>query len=96
MIEQAATLAIQVTPSIGLQPVREGAEQQMARKMRRRSPAEHNAPTAAQPLDIEIAQLRNLGIQRRTVWQRSTDPDTRHGGLKRSDVWIGETPQRRT
>ena len=65
-IEQAATLAIQVTPSIGLQPVREGAEQQMARKVRRRSAAERSMPTAPQLLDIEIAQLRNLEIERRT------------------------------
>jgi mannose/cellobiose epimerase-like protein (N-acyl-D-glucosamine 2-epimerase family) len=45
-IEQAA-LAIQVTPSIGLQPVREGAEQQMARKVRRRWAAERSMPTAS-------------------------------------------------
>ena len=47
----------------------------MARKLRRWWAAEHSMPTAAQPLDIEIAQLRNLDIQRFTVRQRRIDPD---------------------
>ena len=66
----------------------------MARKVRRRSAAERSMPTAAQLLDIEIAQLRNLEIQRRTIRQRRTDPDARHGNFRRSDVWMGETPRR--
>jgi hypothetical protein len=66
-IEQAPTFAIQVTPSIGLQPVRKGAEQQMARKVRRRSAAECSMPTAAQLLGVEIMQLRNLDIQRLAI-----------------------------
>ena len=66
----------------------------MARKVRRRSAAERSMPTAPQLLDIEIAQLRNLEIERRTIRQRRTDSDARHGNFRRSDAWMGETPRR--
>jgi hypothetical protein len=55
-VEETPTFAIEVTQLIGLQPVGEGAKQEMARKVRGRWPATDSVPTAAKPVDVEIAQ----------------------------------------
>jgi len=47
--------------------------------MRRRSPAEHGMPTAAQRCDVEITQARNLDIKGLSVRQCRTDLHPWHG-----------------
>ena len=67
-IEQPLTIAIQVPQGIGLKPVRQHAEQEMARQVRGRSPSEYGVPTGPKRTDVEIAQARNLDVECLPVW----------------------------
>ena len=58
MIEQALALTVQITQAIGLQPVGEDPEQQVARQVRGRRSPEHCVPTVAKFADVEITQAR--------------------------------------
>ena len=63
MVEQALVLAVQITQHIGLQPVSQDAEQQVAGQVRVRPPPELSVPTALKLPDVEIAQARNLAVE---------------------------------
>jgi hypothetical protein len=78
-IEQTPTLPVQVPKTIGLEPVRQAAKQEMARKGSRRWRAEHGMPTAAKLDHVETTQARNLDIELGAVRQRWTDFHPRHG-----------------
>ena len=59
---------IEIAETIGLDPEGQDRKQQMSRQVRRRRPQEDALPSGAQPLKIEIAQMRNLvfyGCRRR-------------------------------
>jgi hypothetical protein len=47
----------------------------MAGKMRGRWPPKEGLPTPAKLIDVEIAQARNLNVQRISVWRRRADAD---------------------
>ena len=47
---------------IGLKPIRQNAQQQMARKVRWCSPPEHCVPSGSKFLDIETPQSRDLDL----------------------------------
>jgi hypothetical protein len=53
---------IEVTKTIGLDPEGKDREQQMPRQVRSRRPLENALPPRAQPLEIEIAQMRDLDL----------------------------------
>jgi hypothetical protein len=55
---------IQITQPIGLQPVGQNAQQEMAGQVRGRPPPEHIVPTDLKFTDTEIAQVRDLGVER--------------------------------
>ena len=66
------------TKTISLQPVSQGAKQQMTSKVRRHWPPEYGLPMTAKLSDVEITQARDLDVERRAVRQCRTDPDARH------------------
>ena len=77
-------LAVQITQHVGLQPVSQNAEQEVAGQVRVRSPPEYVMPMASKPPDVEIAQARNLAVECLPVRQGRTNPDARHGA---QDDW---------
>jgi hypothetical protein len=79
-IEQPLAFSIKVTQPIGLQPIGQNTKQEMARQVRGRSPPEHVLPTDLEFTDVEIAQARDLDIQRPRIRQRRSNPDARHTG----------------
>jgi hypothetical protein len=79
-IEQPLAFGIKVTQPIGLQPIGQNAKQEMAGQVRGRSPPKHVLPTDLETTDVEIAQARDLDIQRPRIRQRRTDLDARHAG----------------
>src|SRR5665811_987993 len=78
-IEQTLTLTIQVTQLIGLKPIRQNTEQQMAGQVRRRSSPEYGVPTVPKFTDVEVTQARNLDVECLSVRWRATDLYARHG-----------------
>ena len=72
-IEQTLTLPVQVPKTVGVQPVRQAAKQEMTGKVSGRSPAECGMPTAAKLTNVEITQARNLDVEFLAVRQRRTD-----------------------
>ena len=75
---------MQITQHIGLQPIRQNAEQEMAGQLGVWSPPEYVMPMAAKPPNGEIAQARNLAVECLPVRQGRTDLDARHGA---QDDW---------
>ena len=63
MIEQAPSLAIQVTQAIGLKPVSQNAEQKVTGQVRGRRSPECVLPPAPKFTDGEITQARNLDVE---------------------------------
>ena len=59
-VEQTLSLTLQVAQTISLQPVSQGAKQQMTSKVRRRWPSEYGLPMATKLGNVEITQARNL------------------------------------
>ena len=59
-IESLSGLMIKVAKTIGLDLEGQDGKQQMPRQVRRRRPQENALPAGAQPLEIEIAQLRDF------------------------------------
>ena len=55
--------AIKVAQPIGLKPVGQNPEQQMAGEVRGRSPPKDRVPSGSKFADIEIAQSRNLDVE---------------------------------
>jgi hypothetical protein len=72
-------LGIEVTEAVGLEPVGNHLEYQVAAKVRGHWPPEYFLPAPAQFMEVEIAQARNLSVKLVSVWQRRTDPDAGHG-----------------
>ena len=73
-IEQPLALGIQIAQPIGLKPIGQNAKQEMAGQVRGRSPPEHRVPTGSKLTDVEIAQARDLDVERLAVRQCRTDP----------------------
>jgi len=72
-------LAIQITQQVRLQPIRQNAKQEVAGQVRMRSRSEYVLPTASKPPDVEIAQVRDLVVERRSIRQCRTDHHAWHG-----------------
>ena len=70
-------LAVQITQYVGLQPVNQNAEQEVAGQVRVRSPPEYVMPMASKSPDVEIAQARNLAVECLAVRQGRSNPDAR-------------------
>src|SRR5262249_58141535 len=62
-VEQTLALAVQITQYVGLQPIRQNAEQEVAGQVGMWSPPEYVMPMASKPPDVEIAQARNLAVE---------------------------------
>jgi hypothetical protein len=62
--QQSSCNGTEISQLIGLQPVGENGKQQMAGQMRRRLLPEHALPARPQAMEIEIAQMRDLVVQR--------------------------------
>src|SRR5438552_10570508 len=77
-VKQALALGIQITQLIGLKPVGQNAEQKVGQARGRRS-SECILPSDPKFPDVEIAQARNLDVDRLTVRWCGTDLDARHG-----------------
>jgi hypothetical protein len=73
-----------LTQRVGLQPVSQDAEQEVAGQVSVRSPPEYVMPMASKPPDVEITQARNLAVECRPVRQGRTDLDAWHGA---QDDW---------
>ena len=58
----------------------QNAKQEMSGQVRGRSPPKHVLPTDLETTDVEIAQARDLDVQRRRIRQRRADLDARHAG----------------
>ena len=64
---------------VGLKPIGQNAEQQMARQVRGRSSSEYGVPPSPKRTDIEIAQTRDLDVDCLAVRRGWTDLDAWHG-----------------
>ena len=64
IVEKALALAVQIAEMIGLQPIGQHAKQEMPRQVRGRLPPEHVVPSGAKRAGVEIAQARNLDVER--------------------------------
>jgi hypothetical protein len=62
-VEQALALGIQVTQLIGLKPVSQNAEQEVAGQVRGRRSPERILPPDPKLIDVEITQARNLDVE---------------------------------
>jgi hypothetical protein len=78
-VQAAPALGIEVTEAVGLEPVGNHPEYQVAGKVSGRWPPENSLPTPAQFSEVEIAQAGNLSLKLISVWQRRTDPNAWHG-----------------
>ena len=72
-VEKAPALAVQVTEVIGLQPIGQHAEEEMPGQVRGRLPPEHVPPPGTKRANVEIAQARDLDIERLLVRCCRTD-----------------------
>src|SRR5262249_39258381 len=72
-------LAVQITQHVGLQPVRQHAEQEVAGQVEVWSPPEYVTPMASKLPDVEIAQARNLAVEGLPVRRNRSNLDARHG-----------------
>ena len=91
-IEQTLTLPVQVPKTVGLQPERQAAKQEMTSKVSGRWPAECGMPTAAKLTNVEITQARNLDVERRAVWQCRTDLYARHDAQDWGEAVLPRSP----
>jgi hypothetical protein len=69
-VEQAPALRIQVTETIGLQPIRQNPEQKVTWKVRGRWTAENIVPLGTKRFDVDVFPIR----------QRRANPHPGHGG----------------
>src|SRR5262249_25574215 len=72
-------VGLQFPEPIGLQPISQNMKQQVAGQVRGRSPPERRVPFGSQFLDIEIAQTRDLGVERLSIRHRGIDHHAWHG-----------------
>jgi hypothetical protein len=63
LVEQALALRIQVTQLIGLKPVSQNAEQEVAGQVRGRRSPERVLPPDPKFTNVEITQARNLDVE---------------------------------
>src|SRR5215475_1182053 len=77
-VQQTATVGIEVAQTIGLRPIGQNTKQQMAGKVRRCWPPEGHMPSGSEVADLEIAQTRDLDLERLSVRHR-TDHHAWHG-----------------
>jgi hypothetical protein len=69
--QQTLAVALQFAEPVGLQPIGQDTEQQVAGQVRGRAPSEHGMPSGPQLPDIETAQARDLvieGLSIRLAW----------------------------
>jgi hypothetical protein len=59
-----------VAEALGLKPISQHTEQQVAGQVVRRSPTEYRTPPRPQTCQAEIAQARDLGFHGITITQR--------------------------
>ena len=59
--------------------VSQDAKQEVAGQVRMRSPPEYVMPTASKLSDVEIAQVRDLVVERRSIRHCRTDHHAWHG-----------------
>ena len=77
-VEQMFALAVQITQYVGLEPISQNAEQEVAGQVRVRWPPEYVMPTASKLPDGEIAQAGNLAVEFLPVRQGRSNPDAWH------------------
>ena len=77
-LQQPSGGGIEVSQLIGLEPVGENRKQQMAGQMRRRLSPEGALPARPQAMEIEIAQMRDLVVQRWSGWPLRNRPCSPH------------------
>jgi hypothetical protein len=78
-VQQTATVGIEISQTIGLQPIGQNTKQQMAGNVRRRWPPEGHMPSGSEVADIEIAQTRDLVLKPLSIRHRRADHHARHG-----------------
>jgi hypothetical protein len=61
-VEEALDILVEVAEALGLKPISQHTEHQVAGQMVRRSPTEYRTPPCPQTRQIEIAQARDLGF----------------------------------
>jgi hypothetical protein len=61
-VEEALGVLVEVAEALGLKPISQHTEQQVAGQMVRSSPTEYRTPPRPQTRQVEIAQARDLGI----------------------------------
>jgi hypothetical protein len=64
VIEQALAVAVEVAQGRGLNSIGKDAKQKMAGQSRGRSSSEHSVPAGSKFSEIEIAQTRDLDLNR--------------------------------
>jgi hypothetical protein len=69
-IEKTSALDIEIAETVGLEPIGQNTKQEMARQARGRSPSKHGARTGLKRSNIEIAQARDLDVERTPIRQR--------------------------
>src|SRR5262249_45497486 len=79
LIEDTLALGIKIAEPIGLQPIGNDPEQEVAWQVRGRTVPANTQPLSPQRTDVEIAQARDLGIDCLSVRRGRTDLDPRHG-----------------
>ena len=66
-VEQALAFSIELPEPIGLQPVGQHAEKEMARELSVRPLFEYCLPTSFKVVEVEIARLRDLNLKRHLI-----------------------------
>ena len=61
-VEKPDALRAEVPEGIGLDPVGKGPHEEVSRQVSWGGPAQQRPPTGPQPDEIEVAQLRDLGL----------------------------------
>src|SRR5262249_52021136 len=77
-VEQGPALGIKVNPVVGLELVGQNTKYEVAGQMRRRLAAVYGMPASLKGSNIEIAQARDLDVDRFPVRHSRTDVHTRH------------------
>ena len=76
-VEKATALAVQITEVIGLKPIGQQTEEDMSGQVRGLS-LEDVLPTGTKRSNVEIAQMRDLDVERLSIRRCRTDFHTGH------------------